>query len=75
VASGFVASKQGRGGLWSRIQSKHFELPRPFRRGVAQPLDVDASGQPALDSSADKLGSKKGEQNSRVHMTNAASLA
>jgi hypothetical protein len=29
--------------LLLRIQPKRFELPAPFRRSVAQPLDVNAS--------------------------------
>ena len=28
--------------LLLRIQSKHFELPFPFCRSIAQPFDVDA---------------------------------
>ena len=41
----------------------------------AQPLDVDASRQPTLDSSADQLGSKEGERDGHVDMTDAALLA
>ena len=29
--------------LWLRIQPKRFELPTPFPRSIAQPLDVDAA--------------------------------
>jgi len=34
-----------------RIEPKCFELPTPFRRSIAQPFDIDASGQTALDGS------------------------
>jgi len=44
--------------LLVRVQSKRFELSTPFRRSVAQSLDVDASRQTALDRSADQLGRK-----------------
>ena len=57
------------------IQPKRFELPIPFHRGIAQPLDVDATRQAALDSGADQLGSKEGERDGHVDMTDAASLA
>ena len=52
-----------------RIQPKRFELPTPFRRSIAQPLDIDASRQAALDGSADQLGSKKGERDGHVDVT------
>ena len=42
--------------LLLRIQSKRFELLTPFRRKFAQPFDVNASRQSALDSGADHLG-------------------
>jgi hypothetical protein len=58
-----------------RIQPKRFELPTPFRWSIAQPFDVDASRQAALHGRADQLGSKKGERDSHVDMTDAALLA
>ena len=58
-----------------RIRPKRFELPTPFRRSIAQSLDVDASRQTALDSGADQLGSKEGERDGHVDMTDAGSLA
>jgi hypothetical protein len=58
-----------------RIQPKRFELPTPFRWSIAQPFDVDASRQAALHGRADQLGSKKGERDSQVDMTDAALLA
>jgi hypothetical protein len=61
--------------LLLRVQPKRFELPTPFRRSVAQTRDVDASRQATLHSSADQLGSKKGERDRHVDMTDAASLA
>jgi len=61
--------------LLLRIQPERFELPIPFRWSIAQPRDVDASRQAALDRSADQLGSKKGERDGHVDMTDAASLA
>ena len=61
--------------LLLRIQPKRFELPTPFGRTIAQPRDVDASRKAALHSSAHQLGSKKGERDGHVDMTDAASLA
>jgi hypothetical protein len=61
--------------LLLRIQTKSYELPTPFRWSIAQTLDVDASRQPTLDCSADELGSKKGERDRHVDMTDTASLA
>ena len=58
-----------------RIQPKRFELPTQFRRSIAQPLDVDATRQAAFHGSADQLGSKEGERDGDVDMTDAASLA
>jgi hypothetical protein len=57
------------------LQTKRFDLPRPFHRRIAQPFDVNAPRQAALDSGADKLGSKEGERDGHVDMTDAASLA
>jgi hypothetical protein len=62
-------------GLLSRIEPERFELPAPFRRSIAQSLDVDASRQAALDSSADQIGSKEGERDGHADMTDAALLA
>ena len=61
--------------LLLRIQAKRFELLTPFRWKFAQPLDVNASRQSALDSSADQLGSKEGKRDGHVDMTDAASLS
>ena len=61
--------------LLLRIQPKRFELPTPFRRTIAQPRDVYASRKAALHSSAHQLGSKKGERDGHVDMTDAASHA
>jgi hypothetical protein len=58
-----------------RIQAKGLELPAPFRWSVTQPLDVDAPGQTALDSGADKLGGNEGKRDRHVDMTHTASLA
>jgi len=41
--------------------AKRLELPTPFRRSIAQPLDADASRQAARDGGADQLGSKEGK--------------
>ena len=67
----------GNGGVFGRalllrIQPKCFELPTPFRWSIAQPLDVDASRQAALHGSADQLGSKKGQRDGHVDMTDTA---
>jgi hypothetical protein len=55
--------------LWLRIQPKRFELPTPFSRSIAQPLDVDAARQTGLNGSADQPGMVM------FDMTDAASLA
>ena len=57
------------------IQPKRFELPTPFRRSIAQPRDVDAARQAALDGGTDQLGSKESERDGHVDVTDAASLA
>ena len=41
--------------------AKRLELPTPFRRSIAQPLDADASRQAARDGGADQLGIKEGK--------------
>jgi hypothetical protein len=65
----------GKRALLLRVQPKRLELPTPFRRSIAQPLDIDAPRQAALHGSADQLGSKKGERDGHVDMMDAASLA
>jgi hypothetical protein len=59
--------------LWA--QPERFELSAPFRRSIAQPLDVDASRQTALDGGADQLGSKEGERDRHVDMADTALFA
>jgi len=61
--------------LLLRIQAKRFELLTPFRWKFAQPLDVNALRQSALDSSADQLGSKKGERDGHVDMSSPSGVA
>ena len=46
--------------LW--VQPERFELPAPFRRRIAKPLDVDASRQTTFDGRADQFGGKEGER-------------
>jgi hypothetical protein len=46
-----------------------------YANRLPQPFDVDASRQSALYGIADQLGSKKGERDGHVDMTDAASLA
>jgi hypothetical protein len=87
LTSGFCFAREpdlggvGNGGVFRRralllrVQPKRFELPTPFRRSIAQPLDVDASRQTALDRSADELGSKESERDGHVDLTDAALLA
>jgi len=41
---------------------------------IAQPLDVDASGQAALDRRADQVGSEEGKRDGHVDMADAALL-
>ena len=42
-----------------RIQSKHFELPFPFCRSIAQPFDVDAPMQTTLDGASPRNGARR----------------
>jgi hypothetical protein len=58
-----------------RVQPKRFELSTPFRRKIAQVLDVDASRQTAFDRSADEFGSKESKRDRHVDMTDATSFA
>jgi hypothetical protein len=38
------------------IESECLELPAPFRRQIAEPLDADAAGQATFQGSSDKIG-------------------
>ena len=44
-----------------RIKSKRLELPAPFGRGIAEPLDTDTTGQATLYCGFDKIGREEGE--------------
>ena len=44
------------------VQPKRCELLAPFCRRIAQPLDIDAARQAALDGSADQLGARKASE-------------
>ena len=61
--------------LLLRIETERFELPTPFGGSVAQPLDVDASRQAALDRGSDQVGREEGERDRHVDMADAALLA
>jgi hypothetical protein len=50
--------------LYSEVDTR-FELPTPFRPSIAQLLDVDATRQAAFHGSADQLGSKERERDSK----------
>jgi hypothetical protein len=39
-----------------RTEFEHLELPAPFSRQIAEPLDADAGGQATLNGSFDKIG-------------------
>src|SRR5271169_5140701 len=71
MGTGAGTSVQARSSLLLRIDTECFELPGPFGGSVAQPLDVDASRQAALDRGSDQVGREEGE---RVD-SQAASLA
>jgi hypothetical protein len=58
-----------------RIQAKRLELLRPLHRSIAQPLDINAARQAALDSGSDAFGGKERQRDCHVDMTDAALVA
>ena len=58
-----------------RIESECLELPAPFRRRVAQPLDADAAGQATFHSGFDKIGGEEGERDGHIEQPSAALFA
>ena len=55
-----------------RVESERLELPSPFGRRIAQPLDANTTGQAAFDCGFDKIGSEEGERDRHVDLPNAA---
>src|ERR1700674_4672819 len=58
-----------------RIESKRLELPAPFSRRIAKPLDADAAGKATFYGGFNKIGSEEGERNSQIDLPNAPLLA
>jgi hypothetical protein len=54
------------------IKSERLELPAPFGRRIAKPLDADAAGQATFDGSLDQIGRKEGERYGHIDLPNAA---
>src|SRR5271169_1249831 len=75
MGTGAGTSVQARSSLLLRIETEFFKLPAPFGGSVAQPLDVDASRQAALDRGTDQVGREEGERDRHVDMADAALLA
>jgi hypothetical protein len=44
-----------------RIEAERLELPVPFSRRIAKPLNADATGQAAFDGCFDKIRGEEGE--------------
>ena len=59
--------------MW--IESERFELPAPFSRRIAEPLDADAARQTAFHGGFDEIRSEEGERDRHVDLPNAALLA
>ena len=58
-----------------RIESERLELPAPFSRRIAQPLDANAAGQATFHGCFDKIGREEGERDRHIDLPNAALLA
>jgi hypothetical protein len=58
-----------------RIEAESFELLRPFRWWIAEPLDADAAGQPTFYGCLDKIGREEGERDRHVDFPDAALFA
>ena len=56
-------------------KSERLELPIPFGRQIAKPLDADAAGQATFHCGFDKVGAEEGERDGHVDLPNAASLS
>ena len=59
----------------SRIKSEHLELPGPFGRRVAQPLDADAAGQATFYDGFDEVGGEEGKRDCQIDLPDAAFFA
>jgi hypothetical protein len=57
-----------------RIEAQGLELPAPFSRRIAEPLDADAAGQATFHGCFDKVGCEEGERDRHVDLPNAALL-
>ena len=58
-----------------RIKSERLELPAPFSRRIAKPLDADAAGKATFYGCFDKVGCEEGERDRHVDLPNATFLA
>src|ERR1700692_496410 len=58
-----------------RIESERLELPAPFSRRIAQPLDTDAAGQATFYGCFDEIRGEEGERDGHVDLPDAALLA
>ena len=58
-----------------RIEPESLELPAPFGRRIAEPLDADATGQATFYGGFDQVGSEEGKRDRHVDLPNTALLA
>jgi hypothetical protein len=58
-----------------RIEAERLELPAPFSRRIAEPLDADAAGQATFYCCFDKTGGEEGERDGHIGLPGAAFLA
>ena len=56
-------------------ESERLELPAPFSRRIAEPLDAYAAGQATFHCCFDKVGCEEGERDSHIDLPDAALLA
>jgi hypothetical protein len=57
------------------IKSECLELPAPFSRRIAEPLDADAAGQAAFNCCLDEIWREEGERDGHIDLPNAAFFA
>ena len=58
-----------------RIESERLELPTPFSRRIAKPLNADATGQATFYGCFNKVGCEEGERGGHIDLPDAAFLA
>ena len=59
----------------SRVESKGLELSGPLGGSIAEPLDTNATWQPAFDCGFNESGRKEGQRDRHINLTNAALFA